>query len=135
MSEKAIMRTLREKTCARWPDTHWQRLEDKLSIGIPDASVAIPGLGEWWVEGKHVACLPAKPGTPIKLGIRPGQRLWLVHRHRLGCRVMVFAKVDKYCLTFRHSFNELYNGVTWEVMLAMSDWMSDSLYLDSIWRP
>lgn len=132
MSEHAIMGTLREHVLRQWPSTHWQRLEDKLSVGIPDVSAVIPGLGEWWVEGKHVRDWPVLPGTPVRLGLSTEQRLWLLRRQALGSRVIVFAKVHKMWLAFNDHFERIHEGMPSSNLIDAAYWHSERLDVTSV---
>lgn len=77
---------------AKWPEAHWQRIEDALATGVPDTNAHIPCDDhvitsiEVWLESKV-----AKPGLAghITVDLHPQQRAWLKRRSNAGGTVYV----------------------------------------------
>jgi len=67
---------------------HYQRIEDKLTPGIPDVNIHTPR-GDVWVELKYAKLL----GATITLGLRPEQYLWLRAGLQAGRRCYLLARV------------------------------------------
>jgi hypothetical protein len=80
----------------RW---HYQRIEDKLTPGIPDLNIHVPGVGDVWMELKHVDALPRYENGNIDIGLRPEQFIWLRDAKKSGRNVLLTARVgrDWYC--------------------------------------
>jgi hypothetical protein len=77
----------------RW---HYQRIEDKLSPGIPDLNIHIPrGTGDVWIELKHVDEVPRYENGNIDIGLRPEQFIWLRDAKKAGRNVVLIARVGK----------------------------------------
>ncbi len=122
MSESAVLLTLQRRVLEIWPNAHWQRIESHMTGGVPDVNLALPGLGEWWIEGKHLGDLPVRAETPVRIGLRADQRLWLNKRKAAGGRVIVFAKVAKLFMAFNDYFDELYEGLPYEKLVSRTYW-------------
>ncbi len=79
---------------------HLVRIENAVGAGTPDLSWAVrqPGLGlmdltaEGWLELK-VARLPVRAGTPVRIDVRPAQRIWWLKRYAVGGRVHVLLRL------------------------------------------
>ncbi len=75
----------------RWPH---QRLEDKLTPGIPDVNLHVPDGPDVWVELKYVVDAPV-----IEVGLRPEQFIWLRDGARAGRVCYLLARVEAtWCL-------------------------------------
>ena len=135
MSESAVVRTLHRCVMETWPNAHWQRLESHAEPGIPDVNVGIPGLGEWWVEVKHLAELPVRETTKVKIGLRAAQPMWLTKRKLAGGRVIIFAKVDNTFMAFDDRFRDLYDGLTLQELTSLAYWTGKFTQPERIFRP
>ncbi len=74
---------------------HYQRLEDKLTPGIPDLNIHIPKRGDVWVELKCIS-LPLYPiiiNTKICIGLRPEQYIWLRDAAKAGRKCCLVARI------------------------------------------
>jgi len=114
MSETNATRTLR--THLKAMGVHVQRIEDKLTAGIPDTNGCVSGV-EFWAEGKFVKQLPARPTTLVRFGSKGEQRLalqrnWLMARQQAGGRCFWWVRVrDGGWYLFEDKFNWLVEGV------------------------
>lgn len=89
MSEDSLATMLRKTFKATFDEPRdWQRIEDKMSVGIPDVN-AIANGREWWLELKYIRNAPVRK---VDLGIRPEQALWLRKRWRCKQNVCVLYK-------------------------------------------
>jgi hypothetical protein len=108
-----------------------QRIEDSLRAGIPDINVLwAPGgynvedLGasptpthyrtnEGWIEFKFVSKLPKRELTPVRIGLRKEQKVWLILRAKAGGRACVITKVEPTRLWLVHTghYQALYEGM------------------------
>lgn len=91
MGEFAAGHTLKANIKALFPNAHYQRFEDSLSPGIPDANWCFGGT-EVWLEGKHVKAYPKRGSTLIKVGLRAEQRVWIKQRYAAGGHVFVWVR-------------------------------------------
>lgn len=90
MSENSFVTNLRDKFRAVYGSSgDWQRLEDKLSLGIPDIN-AIANGQEWWLEAKYLDSLPQRR---IDVGLRPEQKIWLQRGHKVGRRTALIVHI------------------------------------------
>jgi len=69
---------------------HVQRLEDKMSVGIPDINVAMQGK-EVWLELKEFKW-PKRANTPVRVPLRPFQVSWIRERTLVGGIVYIVAR-------------------------------------------
>jgi len=69
---------------------HVQRIEDKLSVGVPDINVALNGY-EVWLELKEFTW-PKRADTPVHIPLRPFQLAWIRARTQVGGIVYVVAR-------------------------------------------
>lgn len=79
-TEASLWRYIRDGMGSRW---HAQRHEDRLSAGVPDVSFALDGV-DGWLELKVLSRWPTRPETPVRLGLRADQALWLRDRAKVG---------------------------------------------------
>lgn len=100
MSETSARHTLKKIILKECPGTHWQRVEDKTAEGFPDINICIPYdslnlpiHGEYWIEAKFVEALPVRQTTPLRVGLRRLQCLWLRSRKAAGGKVRVILRV------------------------------------------
>jgi hypothetical protein len=107
MSEKAAVRTLVSKLANT--TTHLQRIEDALSTGIPDLNFCFDSI-EVWIEVKYLAKLPVKRLTPVKIGLKQPQALWLSKRNRCGGNAFIVVRCA-FDNTWRLIANEFYSYV------------------------
>jgi hypothetical protein len=131
-SEKAAVKTLRKHMLARWPGAHWQRLEDALSVGVPDITVMIPGLGELWIEAKEVDALPKRPATPIRCGLKKEQKIWLEAAQKAGREVCVMVRGPWGWAWFDNRFSDLEKGLPWSQFRAAACMITDKCDPDAI---
>lgn len=116
-SEKAAAATLRKKFRESFPGCHWQRLEDSITAGIPDVTVSLgQAWGEWWIELKEFG-LPVRPQTPVKIGLKPHQALWLSDAQRAGRKVCVCARGPGAWCWFIDHFDEIQKGAPWPLLM------------------
>lgn len=86
MSESSATKTLRDNLVSR--GAHIQRIEDKLTSGIPDTNACLNGT-EFWAEGKFLKELPKRNSTLATFGKKGEPRLihqcnWLTARAKAG---------------------------------------------------
>lgn len=127
MSEASAWTTLRSHLVGMDGRVHIQRLEDKLTGGIPDTNVCWsrdtrPGI-EFWLEGKYVKELPKRQTTKVKVDLRADQALWLETRQRAGGKAFVWIRVADYgWLLFDSRFRSLQDGI------VLSDFINEPVY-------
>ena len=118
MSESASWQTIRKHLASH--GAHIQRLEDQLSVGVPDATACLRR--DFWLEGKFVKSLPARDDTPIRFGARAQtvhQRNWLDARTRAGGICFVWVRVaDERWYYFTDDFAFLVDGIPKKEFLA-----------------
>lgn len=97
MSEQTAQQTLRDKAKLLRPVPHWQRFEDALSSGIPDANLCYQGT-DIWLEAKYVSKkdLPKRKTTIVKPGLRVEQRNWITLRRNAGGFAFVWVRDEKH---------------------------------------
>lgn len=116
MSEKNSTQTVRGHVLALPGKVDVQRIEDKMSPGIPDMNVCWNGI-EFWLEGKFIKDLPARDDTLVRFGSKDEPRLahqanWLENRQRAGGKCFVWIRVrDDGWYFWRDDFRRLVNGV------------------------
>lgn len=122
MSEKSSVMTVRKHMTQA--GAHFQRIEDAYQPGVPDVNMCLPGHGDAWIEFKQMdeEDLPKRATTPVKIGLKPEQALWLRTRKNAGGRAVVCAKVHRTWYVFRDYFEELLKGVLFEELAWMSAW-------------
>lgn len=126
--ENAALSTLRTNVLSYWPDAHWQRIENHYTPGTPDANVCIPGVGEFWVEGKFFKKWSNNPEAIIKIELRREQAMWLASRQRAGGNVLIALRMGtSEWLFFNSGFLRLVEGMTKAEMLELAYWHSISL--------
>ena len=98
-SERSLWQYLRKGMKGRW---RAQRLEDKLSEGIPDLCYAIygkPGCG--FIELKYKAAWPKRALTPLRIQhYTQEQKLWIGSMGDLSGSVFLLLQVAKEYLLF-----------------------------------
>lgn len=122
-SEKSAGRTLRKATLTRYPGAHWQRLEDKFSIGVPDVCAAH---ASWprdiWIELKEIDSLPKRHATPVKhtgnLEHALQQAIWHEDAQRAGRVTCLMIRAPGCWMWFDEikRFGDLARGVPWHTM-------------------
>ncbi len=87
------------------------RLENKVSLGLPDVNVHVPGVGDVWMELKFVR----EVDDQVNLGLRKEQYNWMVSAHKAGRRVLLIAKAGGiwYCWS---------TPLAWLMAKSLSDW-------------
>jgi len=70
-----------------------QRVEDKLSEGIPDINIAFAG-EETWIELKEIKW-PQREDTPIKIPLRRQQVRWIRERTEVGRIIFIAARESR----------------------------------------
>lgn len=114
------MKTLRKHWLGMPMRTHWQRLEDSISLGLPDVSAFAARRGDCWIEGKELDKLPKRNTTPVKVGLRLEQQLWLTEAQEAGRRVIVAVRTPELWLFFNRGFGLLYSGEPWSMLLEQA---------------
>jgi hypothetical protein len=121
VSEQAATSTLRKTFVDRY-GAHVQRFEDKMTAGIPDMNVKVPGCHELWLEGKYLKDFPKRETTPVKCGLRPDQALWLNERAHRGGAAFCWVRVrDERWYLFSDDFFRVRDGIAlheWRNMLS-----------------
>lgn len=128
MSEKSAVHTVHNHISRLPGVVHWQRFEDALQSGIPDSNIAWSGWPQdFWVEYKHLdpAKLPKRSNTPVRIGLKPEQAVWLTMRQLVPhaeCRVCL--RLERSWLVFDRGWSELRDGLPWAalVILAATTW-------------
>ena len=137
MSESTATQTLRSHLKAL--GAHVQRIEDKLTPGIPDTNACLNGV-EVWLEGKFLKDLPARPDTLVRFGNKGEDRLihqynWLTARQKAGGHAFWWVRVrDGGWYLFDRNFNWLKDGVEKRVFLAQPAFPSAKALIDDIVR-
>lgn len=122
MSEQNATQTVRTHVLALPGNVHVQRIEDKLSPGVPDMNVCWEDI-EFWLEGKFVKELPKRDDTLVRFGPKGDMRLvqqanWLRQRQLAGGRVFWWVRVaDVGWYLFRSRFHFLHDGIEKQLML------------------
>jgi hypothetical protein len=103
----------------RW---HYQRFEDKITPGIPDVNVYVPGVGELWVEMKYVKAYPKQMTSRVHVGLRAEQLIWLEAAARAGRRACVLARVDSRWVLWENpkSWAALHSSHPWLLLKSVS---------------
>lgn len=94
MSEANAWSTVRSHLVNLRPLPHIQRLEDKLTGGIPDTNVCFDGI-DFWLEGKYVDKLPKRDSTLVRVDLRADQALWHENRQLAGGKTFVWIRVNR----------------------------------------
>lgn len=90
----------------------YDRIENKVNLGMPDVNVHVPEVGDFWIELKFCRT----PDNQISLGLRKEQRNWLIEAHQAGRRVVLLARVGKEWWAWS-------NEVAWrKAALSSQDW-------------
>lgn len=122
MSEASAWTTLRSHLVKMGTRVHIQRLEDKLTGGIPDTNFCVDGV-EVWLEGKFLKDLPKRESTKVKVELRADQALWLETRQRAGGYAFVWIRVrDVGWMLFDGRFRALQDGI------PLVDFMQEPIY-------
>ena len=130
MSENSATKTFRNNWASE--GAHPQRIEDKITPGIPDTNICWLGL-EAWFEGKFLRKLPARDDTLVQFGSKGEPRLrhqrnWLTTRAKAGGSAFWWVRVQDTCwFMCDHNFDWLKDGVRKDLFLAQHEYMfSDS---------
>lgn len=100
---------------------HWaaQRIEDRLTPGVPDICYALDGFG--WLELKYLAQPPKREGTPLSIPhLTPEQRNWASTFGPKTGRVFMLLQVGDSYLLFGHESIRKIGVVTWPEHIAMA---------------
>lgn len=102
-----------------------QRIENVLASGTPDISYT-----HGMIENKHLAHWPARSATPVDIGLRKEQKVWLYRRWlsgglcwillRVGAEHLLFSGFDAPALRDKVCRDEMYRLACWT--LAASNW-------------
>ncbi len=76
----------------RW---HYQRIEDKLTPGIPDLNIHVPGQGDVWIELKYLDTLPRTDNNKVTIGLSREQFIWLRDASQAGRTVWLMARIGR----------------------------------------
>lgn len=83
-----------ERVCAG-AGVHLQRIEDKLSQGVPDVNGCWQGR-EFWIELKRLDAWPKRPQTVVRIPHYTNeQRLWIRRRGRAGGNALLLVQIDQ----------------------------------------
>lgn len=92
--------------------------EDKYSNGYPDLDYVIPDerisrVRKGWVEFKYLPEWPKRESTPIRLGIRPDQRVWIKTRLPFKDTIFICVRIENDIYLFEAKFiDELYEPIS-----------------------
>jgi len=92
MSEKAFVRRLVARL--RKAGFFVQRIEDAVSAGIPDIYAVRDGRSVW-IEAKYLPRLPVRQTTPVRLGLREAQVIWIEDAVAHGAEVYIAAMIGR----------------------------------------
>jgi hypothetical protein len=112
MSEVSMRHTMGRHIKALGSGAQWQRIEDSLSVGVPDIYCCISGISSW-IEAKYVDPdkLPKRPDTPVRIGLKPEQALWLRNHALAGGHAYVLCKIGREWLCWNEWFEALRDGM------------------------
>jgi hypothetical protein len=115
MSEVSMRHTMGKHIKALGDGAQWQRIEDSLSVGVPDIYCCYCGVS-CWIEAKYVDPdkLPKRPDTPVRIGLQPEQAVWLRNHKLAGGQAYVVCKIGREWLCFSDHFERLATGVPLE---------------------
>jgi len=106
---------------------HVQRFEDVASTGIPDLNWGWRGR-ESWIELKHRAAWPKRPGTPVRIGLRQDQADWLRARWTACSDAWALVQVGREYLLFAGNEAQLLvDGMPREKFRRWARWIDGSL--------
>lgn len=127
MSEQSATQTLISNLKRQMQGIHVQRLEDKLTQGVPDMNVCWNG-GEAWLEGKFLRRLPTRHDTLVRFGSKGERRLimqrnWLNTRAKAGGLCFVWLRIEDgdWFLFSGDNFDFLADGIRMGDLMGMSD--------------
>jgi len=117
---------LNEKTVTQWivsslrdHGAEVQRIEDSLSVGIPDINVCAGGV-ETWIEVKYKKAFPVRANTPIKMGLRPAQLVWAHRRNKQGGRSWILSRIEDVIFLHKGMEQEIFDGMPAELFKSSS---------------
>jgi len=73
---------------------HYQRIEDALTAGIPDLMLCYQGK-VIFVELKQRDAFPKRPATPVRIGFKPAQYLWITKHQKAGGKAVMLSQVGR----------------------------------------
>lgn len=95
MSETQLWSKLKRLVLEQDASADLQRHEDRLSLGTPDVSYGILGVGGW-VELKSLDHWPADSSSPVPFpNLKPHQRVWLRRRGASGVPTYLLFEVKR----------------------------------------
>lgn len=120
------------------PDSDATRHEDRLSLGTPDISFAIRGIGGW-CELKAYAKWP-ELSTPLSFrNLKPLQKNWIEARGRAGAPVTILVAVGKDFLLLPWTSVRLLGTLTRAELAELATWTGrdrlDSSLIDALLAP
>ncbi len=135
MSEANSVKTFRDHTKRAWPLSHFQRIEDKFGIGIPDINMRCP-YGDFWIEGKYIKKLPVRETTFVKPGdFTQEQAIWLHTRARAGGRAGLLVRVEnKYWALYTKNFVNLVQGAPLAEFLEQATVLQKQLNVEQMFK-
>ncbi len=121
MSEVSMRQTMGKHIKALGSAAKWQRIEDSLSVGVPDIFCCVRGVN-CWIEAKYVDPddLPKRSSTPVRIGLRPEQALWLRDYKLAGGHAYVVCKIGREWFCFDDYFEQLVTGLRLEQLAEYS---------------
>lgn len=116
-NERTLWNYLRKGMQPYWRP---QRIEDKLSHGIPDVCYALPGVeGFGFVELKWARAWPKRATTPLRLPhFTKVQKAWLRRFGDYAYRVYLLLQVEKDYMLFDYVQAQRLGEITREQILA-----------------
>lgn len=98
------------------------RIENITEVGTPDVNYCVKGC-EGWIELKHVAAVPLRETTPVKIGLTVEQRNWIIEREVQGGRTFILAQIERELFLFGGgSVYSLWAGAPFKTLHAFSRW-------------
>jgi hypothetical protein len=94
-AEKNLWNSMRVALKVFGADLHYTRIENSVSDGFPDVELQLleDGVSYHATTELKTAARPGKPGTPVSVGIRPGQIQWLKKRWRVQGSAWILLQV------------------------------------------
>lgn len=89
MKESSLWAYIRKGMEGRWLPT---RIESSSGNGVPDVAFAI-SRNHGWLELKYIPEWPKRTSTPVKLPLRPEQKLWILTRGKLAGNIWVLCRI------------------------------------------
>lgn len=117
MKEKQLWAFIRSKCRGKWLA---QRHEDRVSVGIPDVSFALQGIGHGWIELKSVNCQLSSSAIVRVPHFTESQRAWVNDFGVIGGGCFVVLAVNGYILLFGSEASDKIGKCTFGELVTLS---------------